>query len=111
MGLDLASYILLLLVHMPNLEEDVGLIQRTGRIICDPLETLRSISFSTMRGKRSADLKTLSKFHLLLVDDAQTKVDFISFLKIGCHAHDLRESFFGMIERTISIVKDPDAIP
>ena len=51
-----------------------------------------------IRRKVSTYIKRLLVLVLLLVDDAETEVDFMSLVKIGIHGHDLRESFFGMIQ-------------
>lgn len=56
-------------------------------------------------------LETQHEFLLLLVNYAEAKVDFICLFKFWFHAHDLGESLFGMLERTVSIVEDTDAIP
>jgi hypothetical protein len=48
---------------------------------------------------------------LLLVYDAQAKVDFVRFFEVRCHAHDLRKGLFGVFEGTISIVEDANAVP
>ena len=59
----------------------------------------------------SAHLKTLGKLLLLLVDDAQPEVNFVGFLKVGLHSHDLGEGLLGMLERPIAIVENTDAVP
>ena len=43
-------------------------------------------------------LKTLTKFLLLLVNDAETEVNLVRLLEIGLHPHHLRESFFRMFQ-------------
>jgi len=48
---------------------------------------------------------------LLLVNDAQSKVDFVRFFEVRRHAHDLRKGFFGVFEGAISIVEDANAVP
>ena len=50
-------------------------------------------------------------FGLLLVDDAETKVDLVGLLEVGLHAHDLGKGFLGMLERAETIVEDTDAVP
>lgn len=56
-------------------------------------------------------LKTLCIFGLLLVNYTKTEVDLIGLVEVRRHAHHLRESFFCMVQRAISIVEDADAIP
>jgi hypothetical protein len=45
----------------------------------------------------SAYLEALVVFRLLLVDYPQAEVNFVGFLKVWLHLHDLREGFLGMI--------------
>ena len=56
-------------------------------------------------------VKRLLVLLLSLVDDAKTEVDFVGLVKIGGHGHDVGERLLGMVQRTIPIVKDTDAIP
>ena len=56
-------------------------------------------------------VETLVEFLLLLVYYAETEVDLVGFFKIGLHAHDLRESFLGVLQRAIPIVQYANAIP
>lgn len=56
-------------------------------------------------------VQTLVEFLLLLVDYAEAEINFVGLLKSWLHAHDLRKRLFGMLEGTIAIVKDTDAIP
>jgi hypothetical protein len=56
-------------------------------------------------------LQTLIELLLLLVDYAQSEVDLIGLLEIRRHSHDLREGFFGVVKRTITIIKDADPVP
>ena len=60
---------------------------------------------------RSSYLKTLAKFGQLLVYYAESEVNLIGFLEIRLHLHHLGESFLGMLEGAVSVVKDADAIP
>lgn len=85
----------LLFVHMADLEPDVLFRQWAGRV----------------RDNISEALKTLRELLLLLVDDAKSEVDLIGFFEIGLHAHDLREGFLGMLEGTVPIIQNADAIP
>lgn len=80
---------------MADLEVYVLLGQGPWRIIHDVFEALQ----------------TLIELLLLLVDDAQPEVDFVGFFKVGRHAHDLRKGLFGVIQRSVTIVENPDSIP
>ena len=42
-------------------------------------------------------VETLVEFLLLLVDYAETEVDLVGLFKVGLHAHDLGESFLGVL--------------
>lgn len=56
-------------------------------------------------------LQTVLELLLLFVDYAESKVDLIGLLKVWLHAHNLRESFFGMFQGSVTIIKDTNAIP
>jgi len=56
-------------------------------------------------------LKTLLVFLLLFVNYAQTEIDLVGLFKVGLHPHDLRKCFFGMLQRTITVIKNSNAIP
>jgi len=56
-------------------------------------------------------IQTLVELLLLLVYYAEAKVDLVCLLEVGLHAHDLRESLFGMLQRAITIVQDANAVP
>jgi hypothetical protein len=56
----------LLLVHVPDLEPDVALLQRAGRLLEDALEAA----------------ETVVVFALLLVDDAEPKPDLIPLIEV-----------------------------
>lgn len=43
-------------------------------------------------------IQTLVELLLLLVYYAEAEVDLVCLLKIGLHAHDLRESLFGVLQ-------------
>lgn len=58
-----------------------------------------------------AYLQALAELLLLLIDYTQAEVDFVGLFKVGCHAHHLRERFLCVVERTVAIIKDTDAIP
>jgi len=60
---------------------------------------------------RFSYLETLLVFLLLLVDYAETKVDFVGFFEVWLHAHHLRESLFCMLKRSIAIIQDSDSVP
>jgi hypothetical protein len=75
------------------------------------LKHLRTVS----KGQHIRDVdtyvETLVKLLLLLVYYAEAEVDFVGFLKIGFHAHHLRERFFCMLKGSVPIVQYPDAVP
>jgi hypothetical protein len=48
---------------------------------------------------------------LLLVYYTQSEVDFVGLLEVWGHSHDLRESFFGMFQRSIAIIQDAYSVP
>jgi hypothetical protein len=74
---------------------------------CKHQRDLSNVSFSL----QAAYLKTLLVLLLLLVNYTQAKVDFVGLFEIGLHAHDLRKRFFGMLKRSIAIIKNSNAIP
>lgn len=49
-------------------------------------------------------LQTLAKLLLLLVNDTEAEIDLIGLLEFGGHAHNLRESLLGVIERPVAII-------
>jgi len=62
-----------------------------------------------MYASRTADrdktyLQALRELLLLLVDYTKTEVYLVCLFEARIHAHDLRKSFFGVFEGTISIV-------
>jgi hypothetical protein len=56
-------------------------------------------------------LKTLRILLLLLVYDSEAEVHLIRLFKFRRHAHNLREGLLSMIERTIAIIQNANAIP
>lgn len=108
------AYILLLLVNMTNLKPDILFGQRSRRVCHDILEAL-ALSVSVFSQVRPSALETyfqaLIVLLLLLVDDTETEVDLVRFLEIGLHSHDLREGFFGMLQRSVAVIQYPDSIP
>ena len=93
------THIFLLLVYMTNLEPDIFFVQWSRRILDDVFETLFDISqCDQVWNMALAHLKTLRKLLLLLVDYAQPEVDFVGFLEVGLHSHDLGEGLLGMLE-------------
>jgi hypothetical protein len=48
---------------------------------------------------------------LLLVNDAQAKVNFVRFFEVRCHSHDLRKGLLGVFEGAISVVEDANTVP
>ena len=88
---------------MSNLEPDVFLIKGSWWIVDNVFEALNSVS-NDHSGVGDAYLKTLLKFLLLLVDYAKSEVDLVGLFEVRLHAHYLRECFFGVFERPISII-------
>ena len=73
---------------MANLEPDVHLAERMGRIAQYPIEALHARLVSPGRPiTRDAKLTYLERFGILLqllVNDAKTKVDLVDLLKVCC---------------------------
>lgn len=105
------AYILLLLVHMTNLEPDVFFGKRSRRIGDNVFETLPKCQKNRAVLSRTSDLQALIVLLLLLVDNAKSKVDFVGLLEIRLHAHDLGERFLGMLKRSIAIVEYANTVP
>jgi hypothetical protein len=82
-------------MNMTNLKPDVDFGQRLGRIGQNILEAI----------ERQIVLE------LLLVDDPQSKVNFIGLVEIRVHIHDLRKRFLGILQGSISIVQDAYPVP
>lgn len=75
---------------MTNLKPDIFFVQRSWRILDNVLEALLDVSQCDDALKiGSSHLETLRKFLLLLVDYTQPEVDFIGFLEVWLHSHDL----------------------
>lgn len=91
------AYLLLLFVDMSNLEPDILLRQRTGRVGDNVLETLDTVRERPSASGFATYVETLAELLLLLVYYTKPEVDFIGLLKIGLHAHHLRECFLGML--------------
>lgn len=87
--------IFLLFVNVTNLEPDVFLTQRTRRIVDNVPEALQA----------------LGELLLLLVYNSQSEIDLICFLESRLHSHNLGECLLCMLQATVSIVEDTDAIP
>lgn len=85
----------LLLMNMANLEENVCLVQWRRRVVRYPTEAFQALVI----------------FVLLFVDDSETKVNFVSLVKVWCHAHHLGEGFFSVLQTAVSIIQNTDAIP
>jgi hypothetical protein len=59
----------------------------------------------------STYVQTLVELLLLLVYYAEAEVNLVGLFKCRLHSHDLRKSLFSMLERSIAIVEDSDAVP
>jgi hypothetical protein len=80
---------------MTDLEPDIHLGERMRRMTEDVSETIQ----------------TGRVLVLLLVYNPQPEVDLVGLLEFGFHPEDARESLFGMLKRSISIVQDTDSVP
>jgi hypothetical protein len=105
------AYIFLLLMHMSNLEPDVLFIERPRRIGDNVFEALEQESEHSQAMRDPTYLQTLLKLRLLLVDDAEAEVYLVRLLEVWLHTHNLREGFFGVLQRAIAVIKDPNAVP
>jgi hypothetical protein len=72
-----------------------------------------SVRFSSRPTAKATEtyFETLIILLLLLVDDTQAKVDLVGLFEVRLHLHDLRESFLGVIKRSVAVVQYTDAIP
>jgi hypothetical protein len=82
-------------MNMTDLKVDIFFSQRTGRVVDNVFEAFQA----------------LVELLLLLVYYSEAEVDFIGLFKVRRHAHDLRESLFGVVERSITIIQDTNAVP
>lgn len=97
---------------MTNLEPDVLLGQRGGGDGADVSEALGTVSNPTRLTRTQVTyLKTLVILLLLFVDYAEAEVNLICLVKIGRHAHDLRERLFSMLQGPIAIIQDTNSVP
>jgi len=87
--------VFLLLVNVSDLEPDIRVSEGTWRVAKNAIEA----------GQRVIILA------LLFVDDAESKENLVSFIEIFVHPQDGGESLLGVIQRTIAVIKDADAIP
>jgi len=87
--------LLLHLVHVTDLEEEIGLRQRSRRASEDRLKVT----------------KTLLVLAELLVDVTETKVDLVGLLETRAVLESACEGVFSDVVRATAIVQDADAIP
>ena len=66
-------------MHVANLEPDILLGERSGRVRYNVLKALR----------RTTNLETLLELLLLLVDYPKPEVNLVGFFEIRLHSHDL----------------------
>src|SRR6266566_1473221 len=66
---------------------------------------------SADRGVLRAYLEALAVLLLLLVYYAEPEVYFVGLLEVGLHLHDLGESLLGVVQRSVSVVENADAVP
>ena len=50
-------------------------------------------------------------FALLLIDNSETKVDFIALLEFWVHFQNRSEGFFSMLKGTVSVIENANSIP
>lgn len=87
--------VFLLLIHVPNLEPDILLLQRPRWIMHDVSKAIQA------QGVLLA----------LLVNYAQAEINLVRLVKVRVHAQDLRECFFSMVERAVAVIKNTNAVP
>jgi hypothetical protein len=92
-------------VYIADLSVYIGRCQRVWRIVKDILKALTSVN------KQRTYSDRLLQFFLLLVYNAQAKVNFIAFLVVRLDIKDVRESFFGVVKRGIAIIQQTDPVP
>ena len=100
-------------MNMTDLEPNVLFCQGSWRIMNDILKTLFVPSQSSLDSSATAGthLQALAKLLLLLVYYAEPKVYLVCLLESWFHAHYLRECLFRMLQRSIAIVENPNAVP
>lgn len=89
--------VLLLFVHVSNLEPNIRMCEWRRWVPKDPIKTPERIL----------------EFALLLVDYPKSEQDLVLLVEIQILAHpqDRRERFFGMVQRSITIVQYPNSVP
>lgn len=107
----MCTYILHLLVHVADLEPNVDVGQRSGRVPVYAIKALQGCQTAAQDPKMSTHLEALFVFLLLLVDYAQTEKDLVGLVKVLVHAQDARKGFLGVFERAITVVQDADTVP
>lgn len=106
------TYVLLLLMNVPDLEPNVFFRERSWWYRDNIPETLhKSAAASHKDSLRVSYLETLRVLLLLLVNYAETEINLICLFEVWLHAHDLGESLFCVLERAIAIVEDTNAVP
>ena len=80
---------------MTNLEPDVLFSQGCGRRVHNVLEAFKRLLVLLLR----------------LINDTQSEVDLMSLVEVRLHLHDLGEGLFGMIQGTITVIQDTNAVP
>jgi hypothetical protein len=108
-------------VHVTDLEVDVPLDEWSWRVAENVSETLYGEGGDVSERQRAhrtpprrtkcAYFEALLKLLLLLVDDAESEVDFVGLLELGVHLENRGEGLLGVIERPIAVVQDADAVP
>ena len=99
-------------MNVSDLEPDIFLVQRVWGIRHNISEALSGRSAVLPKiCAHIAYLQALLVFRLLFVDYAESEIDFVGFLEVGLHAHDLGKCLFCVFQGAISIVQDTNAIP
>lgn len=62
-------------------------------------------------GNGVTNLQGLIVLLLLFVDYAEPEVYFVGLVEVRLHVHDVGKRVFGMVERSISVIQDADAVP
>ena len=96
---------------MTDLEPNVFLSEGLWRIGNDVTEALQESGGVISRFWLNTHIETCRVFLLLLVYYPEAEVNLVGFFKVWRHAHNLGECLLGMLERTIAVIEDANAIP
>jgi hypothetical protein len=82
-----------------------------GGLVTIYLKHYNQVSQVQDTASASTYIQTLVELLLLFVNYAEAEINLVGLFEVRLHAHDLREGLFGMLERTITIVENTNAIP